>query len=273
MPELPEVETIRRQLSTHLPLEIENVSYSKVSESILKKKDRGFDPKGKTITEIKRKGKLMDFVLSGEHHILSHLGMSGSWRVWQKREDVPHSHIILEGKNSKGPLVFAYVDPRRFGNMYFVDQGKAQFHLQKLGVDIGSADFTPEYIHQACQRYPERQIKAFLLDQAFFAGCGNYIACEICARAGIRPTRKCQKITRDDAAKIKAATISVLEGQIESNGLTFQGGYTDTSGEKGEGLSQLVVFHQVTCGLCKKGKVKKIVLAQRGTYYCPRCQK
>ena len=73
--------------------------------------------------------------------------------------------------------------------------------------------------------------------------------------------------------RIILATKSVLEGSIKSNGMTFSGGYADTKGEKGEGVQNLVVFYQKVCGLCKTNTIKKIVLAQRGTYYCPHCQK
>ena len=274
MPELPEVETIKNQLSTKLPLYIKKVSYSPVVSSILKDKDKNFSPKGKTLVEIRRNGKMLDFVLDDKFHILSHLGMSGSWRMGSEKITVKHTHIQLEGTSEDGsPLFFAYVDPRRFGNMYFYKEEKALEYQSKLGMDISSEDFTAQYIYEVLKKYPNRQLKPFLLDQKYFAGCGNYIACEICARAGIRPTRRSGKITKGESKRIKDATVSVLEGQIQRNGLTFSGGYSDAFGDKGEGVRDLVVFHQKTCGLCGKEDVKKIVLAQRGTYYCPHCQK
>jgi len=271
MPELPEVETIRRQLHEVLPLKIESVEYSPVAESILKKKDRHCDPVGKTIVELKRTGKLLEFQLDNGDWIFSHLGMSGSWRIWKKedaRPEIKHTHVIISGKN----FWLGYVDPRRFGTMYYFTPELAAKYKKKLGVDIGSPDFTGDYVYSVLKKYPERAIKAFLLDQKYFSGCGNYIACEICALAGIRPTRKAGKITRAEADKIQQAARAVIEGQIKFQGLTFAGGYADAFGNNGGGLNNLVVFHQETCGLCKKTKVKKMVLAQRGTYYCPSCQ-
>ena len=91
MPELPEVETIRTQLSAYLPIEIKSTSYSKVSSSILKQKD--FSPKGRTITQILRKGKVLNFHLSNNGHIISHLGMSGTWRVSREKLNEKHNHI------------------------------------------------------------------------------------------------------------------------------------------------------------------------------------
>jgi formamidopyrimidine-DNA glycosylase len=111
------------------------------------------------------------------------------------------------------------------------------------------------------------------LYQKLFAGSGNYIANEICARAGIRPTRKCRMVKRDEFPKILKAIGEVLQPALASGGTTFQGGYRDTSGEKGLGVEHLVVFYQKICQLCQKTPVKKILLAQRGTYYCPKCQK
>lgn len=269
MPELPEVETIKNQLSEHLPLEIESWDLSDVSTSILKDKDKNFDLQGLVIEKIGRHGKMMKFYLSDEKFIASHLGMSGSWHIWKEQKDVKHAHIKIKGKN----VWFVYVDPRRFGSMYLFDAEQMEKYESKLGIDIASPEFTADYILTVLKKYPDRKLKPFLLDQKYFAGVGNYIACEICALAGIRPTRRAGKVTKAESEKIRKAAVEVIEGQVKSNGLTFSGGYTDAYGEKGEGVSNLVVFHQKTCGMCDKEIIKKIVLAQRGTYYCPECQK
>ena len=126
---------------------------------------------------------------------------------------------------------------------------------------------------RSLKKFPNRQLKPFLLDQKYFAGSGNYIACEICAQAGIRPTRKCAKITKAEALKIKKATDSVINSSIENKGQSFSGGYRDATGEVDQGVQNLVVFYQKICGLCKKTEVKKIELKGRGTYFCPSCQR
>jgi len=271
MPELPEVETIRQQLEKKTPFTVKKMELSPVVKSILK--EREFNPEGKTISHVKRKGKLLDLNVDDDLHILSHLGMSGGWRISKSKVLEKHTHVQFCGLDKKGkPLYLAYVDPRRFGYMYFLKDKSAQVHLDKLGVDIASPEFDAEYVYMILKKYPNRQLKVHLLDQSFFAGCGNYIASEICARAGIRPTRRCGKVTRKECDAIVRATGEVLNPIMESNGLTFSGGYSDTSGEKGDGVKHLVVFWQKECQMCG-GVVKKITLAQRGTFYCPNCQK
>lgn len=274
MPELPEVETIKSQLEEITPFTVTSEEYSKVVKSILKPKNRNFDIKGCSVTKMGRLGKLLYFELDDDKYILSHLGMSGSWRISKTKVLEKHTHVQYEVKGKRGKKFFiAYVDPRRFGNMYYVFEEQAQNHFDQLGIDIGSKGFTTEYIIDVLKSHPTKILKPFLLDQKYFAGCGNYIASEICAHAGIRPTRKCGKVTKAEAEKIRVATEIVLTGSIESNGMTFSGGYSDTKGDKGEGVKGLVVFYQDLCGLCQTTKVKKITLAQRGTYYCPTCQK
>ena len=274
MPELPEVETIRQQLIPALPLKIERVEFSKVSHSIIKKSDRKIKLAGKSIIQIRRAGKWLEMVLDSGESIFSHLGMSGSWRLWKQKEQVKHTHVLLQGVHPQnGPVFFAYVDPRRFGKMTFKSRLQAEEFQAKFGVDVAGPQFTRDYIWKILQKYPERPIKVFLLDQKYFAGIGNYIACEICAHAGLLPIRLAKSLTHTDVKKIHHATREVIARQLPKGGLTFHGGYRDAFGEKGQGVERLVVFHQKICGLCGKGKIKKIVLAQRGTFYCSSCQK
>ncbi|MBT7609243.1 MAG: hypothetical protein HN576_05775 [Bacteriovoracaceae bacterium] len=274
MPELPEVETIRAQIEKKTPLTILKAEYSTFHNSILKPKSKHFDPVGATISDIKRKGKLLIFLCDDDKYFLSHLGMSGSWRISNNKITEKHTHIQFEtiGKNNKR-IFLGYVDPRRFGNLYFYHEEEALTFMDGLGIDIGTDEFTGEYVHSVFKKYPNKMVKAFLLDQKYFAGCGNYIASEICARAGIRPTRRTGKITKKEAQLISEVTNIVLDQSIESNGMTFSGGYSDTEGKVGEGVKNLVVFYQKVCGLCNKTPVKKIILKTRGTYYCPFCQK
>lgn len=267
MPELPEVETIRNQLTYYLPFKIDSVSTTPgLKQNILHTK---LDLKNKTLTMIKRKGKMLDFIFDDGSHLLSHLGMTGTWLIGEEIKTSKHTHLTLKGSQ----YTLAYDDPRRFGHMYYYTAEEAAKKLAELGMDLGDPDVTLEYITQAIKRYPERALKVTLLDQKLFAGSGNYIANEICARAGIRPMRKCKAIKRDEFPKILRAIKEVLEPALASGGTTFQGGYRDSTGERGNGVEHLVVFYQKICQICKKTPVKKIILAQRGTYYCPHCQK
>jgi formamidopyrimidine-DNA glycosylase len=267
MPELPEVETIRLQLSHYLPFKIVSLSSTpQLKQNIL---HTDLDLLEKSIIAIKRKGKMLDFILDDGSHLLSHLGMTGTWLIGEEIKATKHTHLIV--KNEKH--ILAYDDPRRFGHMYYYSKNEAEEKLAELGMDLTDPEFNLEYLTFAIKRFPDRALKVTLLDQKLFAGSGNYIANEICARAGIRPTRKCRLVKKEEFSKILQAVKEVLEPALASGGTTFQGGYRDSTGEKGKGVQHLVVFYQKTCQLCKKTSVKKILLAQRGTYYCPNCQK
>ncbi len=271
MPELPEVETIKNQVKDILPLKIESVEYSPFSRSIIKGQD--FDPLGKTIKDVCRQGKVLRFLFSNQLRMISGLGMSGSWRISEKKIEVKHTHILFKGKKGKKTFYLGYVDPRRFGNIHFLTANNEEQWLKRLGPDVSSDNFNEEYLWSLRQQKPTKVLKPFLLDQQFFAGIGNYMASEICARAHVRPTRKMGKLTRKECQLLVEATRSVLEDSIKNNGTTFSGGYADAFGEKGEGVKNLVVFYQKNCGICQKTEVKKIILGNRGTYYCPHCQK
>ncbi len=267
MPELPEVKTIQDQLNRIMPFTIEGVSLSKVAGSIVHTKmDR---LKGRTLLQVARKGKLLDFILDDGRHLLSHLGMSGGWLISDHRVVEKHTHVQFEG--SAGYL--AYVDPRRFGHMYLYDAELAEAKLAELGHDLLSPDFTVGYFKESLLRYPERFVKVTLLDQSLFAGTGNYIANEVCAHAGVLPHRRVKTLTMAEINKLYRAVSKVLDGTIHRGGVAFGGGYRDTKGEKGSGVQNLVVFYQQQCQLCQKTPVVKTMLAQRGTYHCPRCQK
>lgn len=274
MPELPEVETVRLQLSRPLPLKIIHEEMSEVIGSLLKPQNREFSPVGMSIRSIERKGKLMTMIFDEDHYLLSHFGMSGGWRLSTEKVLEKHTHLQFKCSDLNGQVHYlAFVDPRRFGHLFFFRKQNAQKKWDELGVDVSTKEFSVSYLKGVLKKFPHKQIKPFLLDQKYFAGVGNYIASEICARAGVRPTRRNRSIKEREIHKLIEATKMVLDGTLKTNGTTFSGGYSDAQGEKGAGVSHLVVFYQTTCQLCQKTPVKKIVLATRGTYYCPHCQK
>ena len=121
MPELPEVETIKSQLSNFLPLKIQSISFSDKTSRLIKQKD--FIPKsGEEILTITRKGKFLIFKFNNpDHFIISHLGMSGSWRLSDAELnslDGKHAHVIIKTDKK----VLSYIDPRRFGHLYFLNK-------------------------------------------------------------------------------------------------------------------------------------------------------
>ena len=284
MPELPEVETIRCQLQGYLPLKILKESRSQNSVSLTRKHQQNTEvtPIGKYLVQIRRHGKILFFDFKTEISnkspcvtLMSQLGMSGGWRV--STSQLLETHIHLEWTTQDiaqgNPVYLSYKDPRRFGSLTFLTYNQSLERIKLLGMDISSPDFNIEYLDQIFFRFPEKMIKPFLLDQKFFAGVGNYIANEICARAQVRPTRRLKSFTKSERAKIIKATGQVLDLSQKTGGLTFSGGYADAFGDKGQGLTHLVVFHQNICQMCKKTPVKKTNLGNRGTFYCPGCQR
>ncbi len=271
MPELPEVETIKNQIEEFVPFTVKKIFKSEHAGKILIIKD--FSPVNREVVKISRHGKVLDFVLKNGEHIVSRLGMSGGWRKYDTSPKEKHAHITLKIQSGKKIVFLAYVDPRRFGKIYFFSSDSALLYFKKLGVDVSSNLFTPEYLLNICKKHGKRSIKVLLLEQKYFAGIGNYIASEICALSKILPTRKAVSISLSDAKKMCEATKKIISRNIKSQGMSFKGGYFDVSGSKGDALNNLVVFYQETCGMCKKTKVEKIILGGRGTYYCPRCQK
>jgi formamidopyrimidine-DNA glycosylase len=272
MPELPEVETIKSQLSHFLPLEIKKISFSSKTSKLIKQSD--FTPHSSdVITHFSRKGKILIFHFKNpNHYILSHLGMSGSWRISDTALDPiegKHAHIIIETNK----CFLSYVDPRRFGYIYFLNKKNFDLKMNALSMDISEPGFDAQHIKAIFEKSPNKVLKTFLLDQKVFSGVGNYMACEICARAKLLPTRIVKTLTKNDCQKIKAVIDLIIFGAIKSSGTTFGGGYRDAYGEKGEGIQHLVVFHQKICQMCKKTSVIKTVLGGRGTYHCPHCQK
>ncbi len=271
MPELPEVETIRTQLSEDLPLVVDAISFSKFAKLIVKEKKVSIE--GETLLNIGRKGKVLDFYFSGNKRMISGLGMSGSWQISGEEISVKHAHIKLKFLDGDGKYVFmAYVDPRRFGKAHIVDTQRAEVLLARLGVDVSSHDFTSKYLFDQLQKRGQNPVKAVLLEQAVFAGIGNYMASEICALAGVLPSRQAREVSKAECAKMIKGCHRVIERSVESGGMTFHGGYVDASGKKGEGLKNLVVFYQKLCGMCGSAVVKSEIKG-RGTYHCPSCQK
>jgi formamidopyrimidine-DNA glycosylase len=216
---------------------------------------------------------MLNFLLSDQRHLLSHLGMTGGWRISKTKVVEKHIHLQFTGTHKGVKVYIAYVDPRRFGHMYLYNTEDANKKLNELGHDLKSSDFTYTYFKTSLLKYPNRLIKVTLLDQKLFAGTGNYISNEICARAKVLPNRTVETLTEPEIKKLYKQVFTVIDGATETGGTTFAGGYADTTGSKGNGVGHLVVFYQKICQMCKKEEVVKTVLGQRGTYHCPKCQK
>jgi len=275
MPELPEVETIKSQLNSILPFKIERTFFSPLTTRIVKQKD--FDLTGFTIVHIRRNAKWLIFDLQPYGYILSHLGMSGSWRMSHFPLQEKHGHIQFSNEQKTEFKILTYVDPRRFGHFYLLNEKNYNLKINTFPIDITSQNFDVDYIAELFFRNPHKMIKSFLLDQKAFPGVGNYMASEICARAGIHPLRLVGNIEAFEIMKIKESIEIVVKGAIETKGTTFSGGYRDANGSKGDGIKHLVVFYQKYCQMClvnkKTSLINKVMIGGRGTYYCSSCQK
>jgi formamidopyrimidine-DNA glycosylase len=272
MPELPEVETIRRQLAPHLEgRRIEEV------EILDSRWTRPHDPRaveegltGATVERVGRAGKYLDLSLSGGGHLLVHLRMTGSLLLDAAQEPV---HTRVRFQLSAGHRLL-YVDPRRFGTghlMFGADERDAYLHA-RLGAEPFTSAFTPAYLRQAA-RGRRAPVKAFLLDQRRIAGVGNIYADEALFRAGVHPLRPAGTLTRAQWERLHAAIEEVLTAGIDARGATIDD-FRHVDGATGSFQDRFLIHLRAgaPCVVCG-GPVRKILAAGRGTYVCERCQR
>lgn len=278
MPELPEVETIKRQLEYLIPFTIDR---EYISAGARKNIMQGVVPslQGATLSDLEREGKQLIWTLENQSVLRSGLGMTGTWLILpchselEREQQCQKSHLHLHWWDKTRQLAMAYDDPRRFGKLYYQTNDEWQVYRAMMGPDLLHQPLSGKDLQFLSQRFPNQLLKVILLDQRFFPGSGNYIANEICARAKLLPTRKLRDINHTQWDHIAKAIKVVINLAVAGGGVTFQGGYRDTSGSKGRGVSELLVFYQKICRQCEGTPVTKIVLAQRGTYFCSQCQK
>lgn len=274
MPELPEVETIRKTL---IPL----VSGKTIKDTqlfwpkIIKEPDdkEQFKQliKGQTIQTIDRRGKFLLFYLD-DYVLISHLRMEGKYRVEKLGEPVPkHTHVIFTFKDG---YELRYNDVRKFGTMHLYPIGTEFDHapLNKLGPEPFDKSFTTEYLEKKLKK-TERSIKAVLLDQTIVTGLGNIYVDETLFKAGIFPSIKANHLTKNQIEKIRVAAIETLEEAVKLGGTTIRS-YVNGQGEMGMFQQELFVYGQESkaCKHCGY-PIVKIKVAGRGTHVCETCQK
>lgn len=270
MPELPEVETVRRQLH-------DRIAGKTIREVVIYKTGRE-TPVGKRFVQavvgrrlsgVERRAKVLVFRFKDGGAILGHLKMTGSF-VFVNKDYVPTKHDrMLFVFDSKTRLIWS--DVRMFGYLKVVTVDEAREALSTYGPEPLEA--TPAELAERLNKKSTRSIKATLLDQTVIAGIGNIYADESLHRAGIRPTRKTNKVTSDERLRLAQEIKNVLAESVAQKG-TSANDYIDTAGEKGGFLAFLRVYgrEKEPCRTCKR-PIKKIVAAQRGTHYCTNCQK
>ena len=292
MPELPEVEVTRRRIAPHLvgkriaKVRTTAPSYFFLTPpSTLKRR-----LKGRRIEQLERLGKYLLATLDDGARLLLHLGMTGqlftgsasSLRLLTSTsnpgsvltpEDQPafepdgHTHLVLEMEGGE-PVLFR--DVRKFGKVQWLARGETDKRLEKLGMDALLA--TGAHLFEK-SRGRKVAIKSWLLDQSVLAGTGNIYADEALFRAGVRPTRPAQRLTRKEADRLAEGLVAVLKRSIETGGSSISD-YVQPDGSDGQFQDERAVYARtgepcLTCGT----PIARKVLGQRSSHYCPSCQR
>jgi len=272
MPELPEVETVRRSLL--LRLQGRQILWVETSAATLRQgagAGRWRSCVGAYLADITRRGKYLVFELDDWAAVL-HLGMSGRLLARRSGEAVlPHTHLRI---GFEGGWELHFIDPRRFGVAVLLAAREVTswVPLAQLGVDALDGDLEAALASLANSRAP---IRNALLDQRRIAGLGNIYANEALARAGIRPTVPAGRLTPARRARLAEAIRSTLADALAAGGTTLaDGGFVDAAGEGGYFAVSLAVYGRdgQPCRRCGRA-IHRVVLAGRSAYYCPRCQR
>lgn len=271
MPELPEVETVRRQLLTVVKDRMitgVNIRYAPIiqGDSIA----FIYRLTGQTIHDIGRYGKYLLFHLD-DVTLVSHLRMEGKY-FYRKHSDAltKHDHIIF---NLDNDYDLTYHDVRKFGTMELINLGDAFLlpSISKLGPEVNDQDIDVHRVyHQIHQSH--RAIKSLLLDQTIVCGLGNIYVDETLFRAKLHPETQGKNLTYQQVEDILYHARAVIEKAINLGGTTIRT-YQSTLGIDGRFQNELNVhtLKGEPCPVCST-KIKKIKVGGRGTYYCPHCQ-
>ena len=287
MPELPEVEIVKQSLS-------QNIQQKKIQKVIIKNRNLRFKIpskfeqllKNKFIVKVSRFSKYLIFNFSDRSFCLVHLGMSGTIHLIKKNNlnnftntsfynssNLPkkHNHVEIWLKNLK----IIYNDPRRFGFFrYIKNEQELKKKFEHLGPDPFFKEFNLKYLMNYFKN-KKKDIKSFLLDQKFVSGIGNIYASEILFLCKINPKKEAFKLTKKEGKKIISFSKIVLNKAIKKGGSSIRD-FKNILGENGNYQKEFKVY-QKESGNCPrnkcKGKIKKIIVAKRSTFYCNICQK
>lgn len=270
MPELPEVETVRRGLDRLLKgRRIDGVDWRKA------KLRGGASPRpleeleGQRVTGLRRHGKFLLWDLSGGGTFLAHLGMTGKLLFAEPGEERrPHTHLVLTLDDERE---LRYSDPRRFGLLKLFPKGAGIPDLEHYGMDALDPAFTPKALG-AMLSASKAPLKAFLLDQTWVAGVGNIYACEAMWRAKLSPKRRANTVPKAKVAPLHKGILGALNDSLAAGGTSFND-YVDAIGTEGSFMLEVAVFQREgePCPRCGK-PVKRITQSGRSTFYCDSCQ-
>jgi formamidopyrimidine-DNA glycosylase len=295
MPELPEVETIRRGLEPRI------VGRTLVKAEIrLKKQVRGLaaarfesEIAGRRVEALERRAKFLLFRLSGAKTLLVHLGMSGQLSYWDHRlpdsdrfvvspltglQRTPGQHAVDKHTHAllhldRGDRV-QYRDTRQFGYLRLVDSGRVDLlpSIKRLGLEPLGPGFTFEAFERSLKGR-RGMLKPLLLNQSAVVGLGNIYADEACFEAGLHPRQALERVTLSGRRALFAAITAVLDQALGLGGTTFRD-YRRSDGSHGLNQDRLKAYGRASqpCVRCST-PMKRILVAQRGTVYCPNCQR
>ena len=269
MPELPEVETVRRTLLLKLDSRIIK-SVDVLHPNIIKTDILEFKTKvvNQQLKGIKRMGKYLIFILD-THVMIMHLRMEGKYYIKTNESIDKHEHIIFTLDDGS---TLRYHDVRKFGTLHFLplEGYQERYPISQLGPEPKDINLNTFYkqIHPL-----KRPIKAVLLDQHMISGLGNIYVDETLFLAKVHPTRLAFKITKKEASSLVNAAINVLEKAVALGGTTIRS-YTSSLGVHGRFQNELNVHTKKgePCPICQT-EIIKIKVAGRGSYVCTKCQK
>lgn len=269
MPELPEVETIRRDLTKKiLHKKISHLEIRK--RKIIKSNFLNFKKilLKNSFTKINRIGKLLIFHLAdNKNYLLAHLRMTGQL-IYQQTGKYTRVIFIFSDQSK-----LYFNDLRQFGYLKIVQKPELDKIISKYGIEPLTKNFTKEKFTQIIKN-KKISIKSVLLDQALISGIGNIYADESCFAAKINPKKISNKLSAKEANNLFLAIKKIIKKAISNRGTSFRN-YVDATGQKGNFTQKLMVYGRAgeKCLLCKKGMIIKIKINGRGTSYCSFCQK
>jgi formamidopyrimidine-DNA glycosylase len=273
LPELPEVETVRRDLAPALTgRRIKSVAVTR-DRAVRRQPHDEFVAllRGRVINDVRRHGKFLIFDLDDGDAMIGHLRMSGQLRI-ARRDDalMKHTHVVIDLDDGSQ---LRFVDPRTFGELY-IDalDGTRPRSLAHLGPDAIARISDAAFYQRLVGQRRVSNVKSALLDQTTVAGVGNIYADEALFAARVHPRRVAPSITLDEAAAIRAHLQKILRAAIKSRGTTFDDfAYVDAYGRRGAFTPKVYGRAEKPCVRCGN-PIAKLVVANRGTHVCPACQ-
>ncbi|MCK4919267.1 MAG: bifunctional DNA-formamidopyrimidine glycosylase/DNA-(apurinic or apyrimidinic site) lyase [Candidatus Pacebacteria bacterium] len=273
MPELPEVETIRRDLEKKI-IGKKIIDIRVIQKNSIKNSPTYFTKtlKNNSIKSITRKGKLLILkIKENEKYLLIHLRMTGQILCCDTDIKIAKNTRVVFTFNDNSQLFFN--DTRRFGYLQITTEKEKDIALKKMGIDILDKNFTFKKL-KSLLKNRRRNLKSALLDQKIITGIGNIYADEICFKARLQPNRITGELNDKEVKKLYNSIIKIINLAIKNRGTSFSD-YIDSNGKKGNFSKFLKVYQKEkeTCQNCHKKSIKKIKVAGRATRYCENCQK